>query len=129
MPVRRRIDPNRVAMSSHISIVDLEVFYHVGVPEQERAQPQRLLLTIDLDFDLKAAAATDRLEDTINYQAITDHLLRLGEGRAWKLIEKLAGDIAETIIERYEPDSVRVEVKKFVIPQARYVSVTLERAR
>src|SRR5215813_8477325 len=104
--------------SPRISIVDLEVFYHVGVPEQERASPQRLLLTLDLNFDFTAAAASDRIEDTINYQAITDDLLKFGDGRSWKLVEKLGADIADLVLKRYQPNSVRVEVKKFVIPQA-----------
>src|SRR5262245_33017966 len=112
-----------------VSIVDLEVFYRVGVPDQERAQPQRLLLTVDLEFDFIAAAASDRIEDTINYKAITDDLLKFGMNKTWKLIEKLAADIAEMVLTRYQPNSVRVEVKKFVIPQARYVAVTLECAR
>ncbi len=41
---------------SQISIVDLEVFYRVGVPDAERAHPQRLLLTVEMDFDFSAAA-------------------------------------------------------------------------
>ena len=114
---------------SRISIVDLEVFYRVGVPEEERAQPQRLLLTIDLDFDFSAAAASDRIEDTINYQAITDDLLKFGDGRTWKLIEKLASDMADLILKKYKPHSVAVEVKKFIIPQARCVAVHLARSR
>lgn len=114
---------------SRISIVDLEVSYRVGVPDEERAQPQRLLLTIDMDFDFSAAAASDRIEDTINYQAITDDLLKFDEGRTWKLIEKLAADVADFVLQQYKPQSVRVEVKKFVIPQARYVGVTLTKRR
>jgi FolB domain-containing protein len=114
---------------SRISIVDLEVFYRVGVPDEERAQPQRLLLTIDLDFDFSAAAHSDRIEDTINYKAITDDLLKFGEGRSWKLIEKLAADVADLILKTYRPHSVQVEVKKFIIPQARYVAVALAKPR
>ena len=114
---------------SRISIVDLEVFYCVGVPEEERAQPQRLLLTIDLDFDFSAASVSDRIEDTINYQAITDDLLKFGQGRSWRLIERLAAEIADFILKRYQPKQVQVEIKKFVIPQARHVAVALTRAR
>ena len=114
---------------SRISIVDLEVFYRVGVPDEERAQPQRLLLTIDLDFDFSVAAASDRIEDTINYRAITDDLLRFGENRSWKLLEKLAADIADLVLKRYQPAHVEVKIKKFVIPQARYVAVTLKSDR
>ena len=110
-----------------INIVDLEVFYRVGVPEAERAKPQRLLLTVELKSDFSAAARTDSIADTIDYFAVTQRLLKFGEGREWKLIEKLAGDIAETILTGFKPQSVSVEVKKFIIPQARYVSVRLEK--
>ncbi len=52
-----------------------------------------------------------------------------GRAGGWKLLEKLAGDIAERILTRYRPQAVTVEVKKFAVPQARYVSVTLSRTR
>jgi dihydroneopterin aldolase len=113
---------------SKISIVDLEVFYRVGVPEAERAQPQRLLLTVVLAADFTAAAQSDGIADTIDYFAVTQRLLKFGTGREWKLIEKLAADIAEMILKKFQPQSVSVEVKKFIIPQAKYVSVKLERA-
>ena len=110
-----------------ISIVDLEVFYRVGVPDAERAQPQRLLLTVELESDFTAAAKSDGIADTIDYYAVTQRLLKFGEGREWKLIEKLASDIADTVLKEFKPQSVFVEVKKFIIPQARYVSVCLSR--
>jgi dihydroneopterin aldolase len=106
-----------------ISIVDLEVFYRVGVPDAERAQPQRLLLTVEMESDFTAAAKSDSIADTINYFAITQRLLKFGDGREWKLIEKLAADIADTVLKEFKPQSVAVEVKKFIIPEARHVSV------
>ena len=114
-------------MNSKISIVDLEVFYRVGVPDAERAQPQRLLLTVEMESDFTAAAASDGIADTIDYFAVTQRLLKFGEGREWKLIEKLAADIAEMVLAEFKPQNVFVEVKKFIIPQARYVSVSLQR--
>ena len=110
-----------------ISLVDLEVFYRVGVPDAERAQPQRLLLTIELESDFTAAAKSDGIADTIDYYAVTQRLLKFGEGREWKLIEKLASDIADTVLKEFKPQSVFVEVEKFIIPQARHVSVSLLR--
>src|ERR1017187_9865699 len=108
-----------------ISIVDLEVFYRVGVPDAERAQPQRLLLTVAMEADFSAAAKSDSIADTIDYFAVTQRLLKFGEGREWKLIEKLAADIADAILSESKPQRVTVEVKKFPIPQARHVSVTV----
>src|SRR5579883_750253 len=101
---------------SKISIVDLEVFYHVGVPDEERAKPQRLLLTVEMAYDVANAARSDRIEETINYFEVSQMLLRFGEGRSWRLIEKLAADAAEAILTAYGPESVTVEVKKFPIP-------------
>jgi 7,8-dihydroneopterin aldolase/epimerase/oxygenase len=107
---------------SKITIADLEVYYHVGVTDEERAQPQRLLLTVELIFDFSSAAAGDRLIRTIDYYAVTQRLLKFGEGRSWKLIEKVTVNVAGMVLAEFKPEAVSVEVKKFVIPQARYVS-------
>ena len=101
----------------------------MGVSEAERAQPQRLLLTVEITANLEAAAVSDRIEKTIDYHQVAEDLLHYGEGRSWKLLEKLAANVADRILTQYRPQSVAVEVKKFVIPQARYVSVALSRAR
>jgi FolB domain-containing protein len=112
-----------------ISINDLEVFYRVGVPEEERAQPQRLLLTVELAHDFSRAASSDDLSATIDYYAVSQRLLRFGEGRSWKLIETLATDIAAMVLAEFKPRSVRVTVKKFIIAEAGHVSVSVERRR
>ncbi len=112
-----------------ISIVDLEVFYRVGVPDAERAQPQRLLLTVEMESNFTAAAKSDSIADTIDYYAVTQRLLKFGDGREWRLIEKLAADIADAILAGFKPVGVTVEVKKFIIPQARHVSVFVARKR
>jgi dihydroneopterin aldolase len=114
---------------SRISIVDLEVFYCVGVADEERAKPQRLLITVDMNHDFSSAIMSDRVEKTINYYEVAQNLLEFGEGRSWKLLEKLAANIADFILARFRPQDVSVEIKKFVIPQAQYVSVSLVRSR
>ena len=111
----------------HIIISELEVSYRVGVTPEERAQPQRLLLTLKLARDVTAAAAADDLRHTIDYCAVCQRLLRFGEGREWRLIETLAVDIAQMVLAEFAPHSVMVEVKKFIIPQARYVAVRVQR--
>jgi FolB domain-containing protein len=114
---------------SRISIVDLEVYYCVGVTEDERSRPQRLLITVDMNYDFTAAALSDRIEKTINYHAVALKLLSFGDGRNWKLLEKLASGIADMILVEFKPQSVTIEVKKFAIPQARYVSASLTRGQ
>ena len=114
---------------SRISIVDLEVFYQIGITEEERAKPQRLLITVEMDFDFSTAALSDRLEKTINYFDVAQELLKYGHNRNWKLLEKLTANVADFILARFKPETVTVEIKKFPIPQARYVSVALARTR
>ena len=86
---------------SFITIVDLEVFYRVGVSDEERARPQRLLLTIDIKFDFSSAAVSGRVGRTIDYHEVTKHLIKLGENRNWKLIESVATDIAAKILSEF----------------------------
>lgn len=112
-----------------IIIEDLEVRYRVGVPEEERQTPQRLLLCIEMTRDFETAARGDDLNHTIDYYQVTRRLLAFGEGRSWKLIEKLAVDIAEMILADFHPNTVKVQVKKFILPETRYVAVEVTRPR
>src|SRR5262249_14206171 len=98
-------------------------------PDEERAKPQRLLLTVEMESAFGRAARSDEITDTIDYFAVSQQLLKFGEDKSWKLIEKLAADICEMILAEFQPKKVSVEVKKFVISQARFVSVTLKKKR
>ena len=77
-----------------------------------------------MDLDFTTAVLSDRIERTIDYQAVSQELLCFGNRGSWKLIERLASEIADMVVDKCKPVSVTVEVKKFVIPQARYVSVS-----
>ncbi len=110
-----------------IILSDLEVHFRVGVTEAERACPQRLLISVEMGHDLSGAASADALSKTIDYQEVTTALLRLGDDRCWALIETVAADVARLILDQFKAAQVTVEVRKFVIPQARYVSVRLRR--
>mgnify|MGYP003716592933 CR=1 FL=1 len=48
-------------MPDRITIEDLEVQFHVGVPDEERAKPQKLLLTIEMTHALGPSGARDNL--------------------------------------------------------------------
>lgn len=108
-----------------IAIHDLAVLFHVGVPAAERANPQRLTLTVEMEHDFSVIG--DALDRTIDYQAVSQRLLDYGRERSWQLIETLAVELAEMILREFKPSRVTVEVKKFVLPQARHVSVRVTR--
>lgn len=110
-----------------IIISDLEVYYHVGVTEAERATAQRLLLTVEMGADFTAAVKNDDVSQTINYDTVSRRLLRFGDGRHWQLLETLAVEMAEMVLKDFQANTVLVEVKKFIIPQARHVGVRVRR--
>jgi dihydroneopterin aldolase len=114
---------------SKISIVDLELHYRIGVSEAERAWPQRLLVTIGLELDVSAAMKSDNICDTINYFDVAQMLFKWGKHREWNLIEKLADEMADLILKKFKPDWVTIELKKFPLPQSKYISFTLTKQR
>lgn len=117
-------------MRPHMDIIvirDLIVNFRVGVTDEERAKPQKLLITIEIGDDFTAAAKTDDLTQTIDYDAVVRRVTGLGEENSWNLIERLAVQIAEMVREEFRVARVSVEVKKFVIPETRYVSVRVSR--
>lgn len=112
-----------------ILIEELEIWCRVGVTEAERARRQRLQVCVEIPRSLAAASAADDLTLTIDYFAVTQRLLHIGDCRSWNLIETLASDIAGLILEDFGARQVRVEVRKFIIPEARYVAVRINRAK
>ena len=114
-------------MPDRNTIEYLEVRFHVGVPDEERTEPQRLLITIELAHDLGASGTTDSLAETIDYFAVCQAVKALGQARHWKLLEALAHDICDLVLEEFKPDIVRVRIKKFILPDTRWVSIEMSR--
>jgi 7,8-dihydroneopterin aldolase/epimerase/oxygenase len=107
-----------------IKINDLEVRGRVGVPENERETPQRLLVSLRFQIETTFAAVNDQLTKTIDYAAVTTEIEKVVEISRAHLIEKLILDIGNVLMARFPMRHLEVEVKKFILPNARYVSVT-----
>lgn len=113
-----------------ITIQELEVFYCVGVTPDERRLPQRLLLTVQLEQDIRAAAASDDLRLTVDYAEVVRRLSDWGSGRSWRLLESVAVEIADVLLRDYpEIQAVEVEVRKFILPHTRHVAVRYRAVR
>jgi dihydroneopterin aldolase len=89
----------------------------VGVLPEERDRAQPLEVDLDVHLDLSAAAASDRLEDTVDYGAICDRCARVAATAEPLLLERLAGLLAEAVLGS-DPriDSVSVSVRKLRPP-------------
>ncbi|MGE5553136.1 MAG: dihydroneopterin aldolase [Betaproteobacteria bacterium] len=102
----------------------------VRAEEQERGQPFEV--DLDLYLDLRRAAASDDLADTVDYSALFTLVRQVVEGRRFRLIEALAQEVAEVVLGSAAVQAVTVRVRK---PQAplpgvfETVEVELRRSR
>ena len=116
-------------MSDLIRVIDLEVYARIGVPEAERIEPQRLLISLEMSVDsIARAAATDDLAGTINYAEVAERVKQVAAQRERKLIETLAEEIAFDLLKAFPMKKISLEIKKFILPDARHVSVKIERS-
>lgn len=106
-----------------IHIQELEVEASVGVPDAERATPQRLLLNITITPASDFRELGDRIERTVDYAAVCEAVTAFLSGRSFKLIETLADETALLVKRDFGVQRVEIEVRKFILPQTAYVAV------
>ena len=113
-----------------ISIRGLRAVTHIGVPDEERSRPQALLIDLEVLTDLRQAGASDELDDTVDYGALTSRVAELVSRSRVKLLERLAALIAEEIATAKGVTGVSVTVAKETPPldeDVKGVSVQIER--
>ena len=113
-------------MIEQIRIEQLELRARIGVPEVERAQPQRLLCSVAIEP--AAQPSQDNLQSTIDYAALAALVRQIGNAQVFRLLETLAEHIAEKILEKFPAREIRVEIRKFALRDAAFTSVTARRA-
>lgn len=99
-----------------IHLRGLEFYAYHGVLPEEQVLGQKFLIDMDLFYDLSQAGSSDQVGDTIHYGEVYQVIKTCVTGaRHHQLLEHLAEDIAQHVLERFSCTSVRVEVHK---PQA-----------
>ena len=115
-------------MSDLIRIVDLEVWTRIGVPDEERAHPQRLLVNLEMRVgDFSKAAASDDIARTVNYFDVAQYISNFAGECPRKLLERFAEELAAGLINAFPIKKIRLEVKKFILPNAHHIAVEIER--
>ena len=115
-------------MSDLIRIVDLEVWSVIGVHDEEREQRQRLLVTLDMRVkDIGPAAYNDNVKMTVDYAEVADQVKKTARLRPRKLIETLGEEIATDLLKIFPILSLRLEIRKFALPDANHVALIIER--
>jgi dihydroneopterin aldolase len=115
----------RVNAEQQIHIEQLKVFARVGVPQAERARRQRLVLNITLWPMRDRRDIQDAIARTVDYSAVCQEVKQFLSGQAPKLIETLANDLASHLLSKFRIRKVSIEIRKFVLKDAAYASVTV----
>lgn len=110
-----------------IHIEQLRISARVGVPDVERAAPQRLALNITLWPNESWRDLEDDISRTVNYSTVAHVVEEFVKNRCDKLIETLADQVAAHLLRSFPIKQVRIELRKFVLAKAEFVSVTLTR--
>jgi dihydroneopterin aldolase len=114
--------------SDEIHIEQLEVSARIGVPEEERATPQRLTVSISFWPHHRTRDLDDNIQQTVNYSAVAEEAKNFVRDQSVSLIETLAHRLAGHLLKTFAIQKVTVEVRKFALPDTKYVSATVTRA-
>jgi dihydroneopterin aldolase len=110
-----------------IHIEQLEVFTVIGVLEHERKGLQRLTVSISFWPYEKAQDLADNIEKAVNYSAVAEEAKHFAREQAVGLIETLADRLANHLLKTFPIQRVSIELRKFALQDAKYVSVTVTR--
>jgi dihydroneopterin aldolase len=115
-------------MSDRIMIKGLQVAARIGVPDRERAVPQRL--EIDAVLEGSFRGLHDDLGRTADYAAAAEWLRKACASVEFRLLESLADHLATGLLQNFPMiAAAEVEIRKFILPTAAHAAVAVRRER
>jgi 7,8-dihydroneopterin aldolase/epimerase/oxygenase len=102
----------------------------IGIWDWERRVRQKVVVDIEMAADIRRAAATDSIDDTLDYKRVSKRLLQFIGDSQFQLVETLTERIAEIVVREFDVTWVRVRLnKQGAIRGARDVGIQIERRR
>lgn len=112
-----------------IFLRDLRVETIIGINDWERRTRQTVAIDLEMGADIRKAAATDSIDDTLNYKAVAKRLIQFVEESEFLLVETLAERIAGIVVEEFDVPWVKVVLSKpGAIRGSRDVGIAIERS-
>ncbi|WP_145541375.1 bifunctional dihydroneopterin aldolase/7,8-dihydroneopterin epimerase [Yersinia alsatica] len=111
-----------------VFIEELSVITTIGVYDWEQTIQQKLVFDIEMGWDNRKAAVSDDVNDCLSYADISDAVIKHVESQRFALVERVAEEIAELLLQHFNSPWVRIKVSKpGAVAQARNVGVVIER--
>lgn len=102
----------------------------IGIFDWERQVKQTVVIDLEMQADIRRAALTDRIEDTLNYKAVAKRVLAFVEASEFQLVETLSERIAQLVLQEFAVEWVKVTLHKpGAIRHSKDVGVMIERTR
>jgi len=115
-------------MQDIIFISELRIETVIGIFDWEREIKQAIVLDIELATDITAAAASDHIDDTIDYKTLTKRIITFVEASEFQLVETLAERVCELVRNEFSVPWVRLKLNKpGALRGARDVGILIER--
>lgn len=113
-----------------VFIRDLQIETVIGIYDWERKVRQIISLDIDMASDIKKAADSDNIDDTLSYKTVAKRLIAFVEQSDFELVEALAEKICEIILEEFNVPWVRLTLNKpGAVRGSKSVGVMIERGQ
>ncbi len=111
-----------------IFINDLRIDTLIGVYDWERRIRQTIILDVEMGTDIRKAAASDNIKDTLNYKAVCKRLVEFVRASEYQLVETLLEECAGLIMEEFSVPWVRIRLNKTgALRGAHDVGIIIER--
>jgi len=110
-----------------ILIQGLEIWCQVGVPDDEMAVPQKLLVDVTILAPMRFEALGDEIDATVDYAAVCVRLSALASEKPRRLIETLASDMTHVLLKEFGASAATVQIRKFILPNTEHVAVRCHR--
>jgi FolB domain-containing protein len=117
----------RVGAEHEIHIEQLRVYANVGVSRAERAKRQRLVLNITVWPSRDLRDVKDAIRGTVDYALLCQETKTYLSRQSPKLLETLGSDLTAHLLRKFRIRKVCLEIRKFVVKDAAYASVTVTR--
>lgn len=113
-----------------IHIKNLNCFTIIGVYEHERIQRQLLIINLKIDINPKIAVETDNIFHTLDYNTLSQKVVQFVESSNYHLIERLASEITDLVLEEEQAISVEIELDKpGALDNAESVSIKYKKSK
>jgi dihydroneopterin aldolase len=102
----------------------------IGIWDWERKVRQKVVIDLEMGADIRRAAASDHIDDTLDYKRVSKRVLKFVEDSQFQLVETMAENIAKLIVTEFAVPWVRVKLnKQGAIRGSRDVGILIERRR